>query len=155
MTKLAISCILTTFITLLFIRCERDSDCKEVITVPYAYLKDFGGTEDCGLDFSVAAADSNYLINNEDYYEELINCQDSILDFTKYVLLAGSRQFDTTVVKKSQAAIRNCKDRTFTYRISFEVTDTVETRFHEYHAVIPKIPDDYQIAFEIVVWMDY
>src|SRR4030043_1081131 len=112
MAKLAIICIITICITLLFIRCERDSDCHDEVTVPYAYLKDFGGTEDCGLDFSVAVADSNYLINNEDYYEELINCQDSILDFTKYVLLAGSRQFDTTVVKKSQAGIRNCKDRT-------------------------------------------
>jgi hypothetical protein len=155
MKKLTVVCIITACITLLSVRCERDGDCKEVITVPYAYLEDFGGTDDCGLDFSVAAADSNYLINNEDYYEELINCQDSILDFTKYVLLAGSRQFDTTVVKKSQAAIRNCKDRTFTYRISFEVTDTVDTRFHQYHAIIPKIPDDYQITFEIVLWRDY
>jgi hypothetical protein len=48
------------------------------------YLKDFGGEEDCGLDFGVADPDSNYLINNEDYYNELINCKDSILDFTRY-----------------------------------------------------------------------
>ena len=155
MTKLTFICIITICFTLLFARCERDGDCKEVITVPFMYLKDFGGEEDCGLDFGVADPDSNYLINNEDYYNELINCKDSILDFTRYVLLAGSSHFDTTVVKKSQAAIRNCKERTFTYRISFEVTDTVETRFHEYHAVIPKIPDDYQISFEIVVWQDY
>jgi hypothetical protein len=155
MTKHAIICIITTCLILLLIRCENDGDCKEVITVPHAYLKDFGATENCGLDFSVAAADSNYLINNESYYEELINCQDSILDFTEYVLLAGSREFDTTVVKTNQAAIRNCKDRTLTYRISFEVTDTVDTRFYQYHAIIPKIPDGYQIAFEIVVWRDY
>jgi len=155
MTKLILICIITTSFALLFTRCEREGDCKEVITVPFMHLEDFGGTEDCGLDFSVADADSNYLINNEDYYNELIECQDSILDFTTYVLLAGSRHFDTTLYIRNQAAIRNCIDRTFTYRISFQVTDSVETSFHQYHAVIPKIPDDYQIFFEIQVWRDY
>lgn len=154
MKKIVIFTIVVSAI-MLFMKCERDGDCKEVITVPYNYLKDFGGTDDCGLDFTMADADSNYLINYEEYYEELIDCQDSLLDFTKFVLLAGSRQFDTTVILKSQAAIRDCRDHTFTYRISFEVTDTVETRFHQYHAVIPKIPEDYLVSFEIVVWRNY
>lgn len=140
---------------LLFEKCERDDDCTEVITVPHMYLEDFGGTDDCGLDFATAAVDSNYLISHEVYYQQLIDCEDSLIDFTKYVLLAGSRQFDTTVVKTNQAAIRNCKDHTFRYRISFEVTDTVDTRFHQYHAIVPKIPDNYTVAFEIVVWRNY
>jgi hypothetical protein len=147
--------IISVFFSMVIMGCEKDGDCKEVITVPHMYLEDFGGTDDCGLDFTLAAADSNYLINQEEYYQELMDCQDSLIDFTKYVLLAGSKQFDTTVVKTNQAAIRNCKDHTFTYRISFEVTDTVDTRFHQYHAIVPKIPDDYQVGFEIVVWRNY
>jgi len=155
MTKVLLICIIIIGFALLFNGCERDGDCKEIITVPFMYLENFGGDENCGLDFTIAYPDSNYIISNESLYNELIECQDSIIDFKDYVLLTGSHHFDTTVIKKSQAAIRNCKERTFTYRISFEVTDTVETRFHQYHAVIPRIPDDYQVYFEIVVWQDY
>ena len=155
MTKVLLISILITGFALLINGCERDGDCKEVITIPFLFLKDFGGDENCGLDFNVAFADSNYLISNESFYEELIDCRDSIIDFKEYTLLAGSYNFDTTVVKKNQAAIRNCKERTFTYRIEFEVTDTVDTRFHEYHAIVPKIPDDYTVSFEITVWQNY
>jgi hypothetical protein len=155
MKKIITLFVISISIIALFEKCERDDDCTEVITVPHLYLEDFGGTADCGLDFSKAAPDSDYLIKYEEYYQELIDCKDSIIDFTKYVLLAGSKQFDTTVVKTSQAAIRNCKDHTFRYRIAFEVTDTVETRFHQYHAIVPKIPEDYTVEIEIVVWRDY
>lgn len=155
MNRFIVTGVVSICFSLMIMSCEKDGDCKEVITVPHMYLEDFGGTDDCGLDFTSAVADSNYLIEDEYYYQELIDCQDSIIDFTKYVLLAGSRQFDTTVVKTNQAAIRNCKDHTFTYRISFEVTDTVDTKFHQYHAIVPKIPDDYQVSFEIVVWRNY
>jgi hypothetical protein len=155
MAKVLLLSVIIAGFVLLFICCERDGDCKEVITIPFSYLKDFGGDEECGLDFSTADPDSNYLISNESAYDELIDCRDSIIDFREYSLLAGSHNFDTSVVIKNQAAIRNCKDRTFTFRISFQVTDTVETRFYQYHAVIPKIPDDYLFSFEIEIWQDY
>ena len=155
MNRFLVLCVVSIGFFLMIVSCEKDGDCTEVITVPHMYFEDFGGTDDCGLDFTVATPDSNYLINYEEYYQELIDCKDSIIDFTKFDLLAGSRQFDTTVVKINQAAIRNCKDHTFIYRISFEVTDTVDTRFHQYHAIVPKIPDDYTVGFEIVVWRNY
>jgi len=155
MAKLLLISIIIAGSVILFDSCERDGDCKEVITIPFLYMKDFGGDENCGLDFTTAYPDSNYLITDESAYDELIDCRDSIINFKEYVLLTGSHQFDTSVVIKRQAAIRNCKDRTFTYRISFQVTDTVETRFYQYHAIVPKIPDDYLISFEIEIWQDY
>ena len=39
-----------------------------------------------------------------------------------------------------------------TYRISYETMQHDSSMLVEYHAVIPKVPDDYEVRFEIQTW---
>jgi hypothetical protein len=41
---------------------------------------------------------------------------------------------------------------TVTFRISYDSEQKDTSMLVDYHAVIPKIPDDYEITFEIQTW---
>jgi hypothetical protein len=131
--------------------CKKD-ECTGKITISYQTFEGFGGI-DCGIIIDDQSKGLNYVIDNQARLESLVECSTlPVIDFEKYTLLLGSYESDKDLVYKSQAVIRDCETMTVTFRISYDSEQKDTSMLVDYHAVIPKIPDDYEITFEIQTW---
>ncbi|MEE9460507.1 MAG: hypothetical protein V3V53_01645 [Bacteroidales bacterium] len=131
--------------------CKKD-ECTGKITISYQTFDDFGGI-DCGIIINEQSKGLNYVIDNQAGLESLVECTTlPDIDFEKYTLLLGSYESDKDLAYRSQAVIRDCETMTVTFRISYDSEQKDTSMLVDYHAVIPKIPDDYEITFEIQTW---
>ncbi len=131
--------------------CKKD-ECTGKITISYQTFDDFGGI-DCGIIINEQSKGLNYVIDNQAGLESLVECTTlPDIDFEKYTLLLGSYESDKDLAFRSQAVIRDCETMTVTFRISYDSEQKDTSMLVDYHAVIPKIPDDYEITFEIQTW---
>ena len=131
--------------------CKKD-ECAGKITISYQTLEAFGGI-DCGIIISEQSKGLNYVIDNQGGLESLVECTTlPDIDFEKYTLLLGSYESDKDLAYKNQAVIRDCETMTVTFRISYDSEQKDTTMLVDYHAVIPKIPADYEVQFEIQTW---
>ena len=131
--------------------CKKD-ECTGKITISYQAFEAFGGI-DCGIIIDEQSKGLNYVIDNQAGLESLVECTTlPDIDFEKYTLLLGSYESDKDLAYRSQAVIRDCETMTVTFRISYDSEQKDTSMLVDYHAVIPKIPDDYEITFEIQTW---
>jgi len=131
--------------------CKKD-ECTGKITISYQMFEAFGGI-DCGNIIDDQNKGLNYVIDNQARLESLVECTTlPVIDFEKYTLLLGSYESDTDLTYKSQAIIRDCETMTVTFRISYDTEQKDTIMLVDYHAVIPKIPADYEVLFEIQTW---
>ena len=131
--------------------CKKD-ECTGKITISYQTLDAFGGI-DCSIIIDDQSKGLNYLIDSQTRLESLVACTTlPDIDFEKYTLLLGSYESDEDLAYKSQAVIRDCETMTVTYRISYNTEQKDTSMLVDYHAVIPKIPSDYEVQFEIQTW---
>ena len=131
--------------------CKKD-ECTGKITISYQTVEDFGGI-DCGIIIDEQNKGINYLIDNQVGLESLVECSTlPDIDFEKYTLLLGSYESDKDLAYRSQAVIRDCETMTLTFRISYDSEQKDTSMVVDYHAVIPKIPAEYEVQFEIQTW---
>jgi len=131
--------------------CKKD-ECTGKITISYQTLEAFGGI-DCGIIINEQSKGLNYMVDNQAGLESLVECTTlPDIDFEKYTLLLGSYESDKDLAYKSQAIIRDCETMTVTFRISYDTEEKDTSMLVDYHAVIPKIPSDYEVQFEIQTW---
>jgi hypothetical protein len=131
--------------------CKKD-ECTGKITISYQTFDDFGGI-DCGIIINEQSKGLNYVIDNQAGLESLVECTTlPDIDFEKYTLLLGSYESDKDLAYRSQAVIRDCETMTVTFRTSYDSEQKDTSMLVDYHAVIPKIPDDYEVQFEIQTW---
>lgn len=131
--------------------CKKD-ECAGKITISYQTLEAFGGI-DCGFIIDEQNKGLNYVIDNQAGLELLVECSTlPDIDFEKYTLLLGSYESDKDLAYRSQAVIRDCETMTVTFRISYDSEQKDTSMLVDYHAVIPKIPGEYEVQFEIQTW---
>jgi hypothetical protein len=131
--------------------CKKD-ECTGKITISYQTFEVFGGI-DCDNIINEQSKGLNYVIDNQAGLESLVECTTlPDIDFEKYTLLLGSYESDKDLAYRSQAVIRDCETMTVTFRISYDSEQKDTSMLVDYHAVIPKIPDDYEVQFEIQTW---
>ena len=131
--------------------CKKD-ECTGKITISYQTFDVFGGI-DCGIIINEQSKGLNYVIDNQAGLESLVECTTlPDIDFEKYTLLLGSYESDKDLAYRSQAVIRDCETMIVTFRISYDSEQKDTSMLVDYHAVIPKIPDDYEVQFEIQTW---
>lgn len=151
MKKLLLGIGILALMTGLAGSCKKD-DCTGKITISYQTLEAFGGNE-CGIIIDEQNKGLNYIVDNQAGLESLVECNTlPDIDFDKYTLLLGSYESDKDLTYRSQAIIRDCETMTVTYRISYESEQIDTSMLVDYHAVIPKIPADYEVQFEIQTW---
>lgn len=151
MKKLVLGIGILTLFAGLSVSCKKD-ECTGRITISYQTLEAFGGIG-CGIIIDESSKGLNYVIDNQNGLESLVDCTTlPVIDFDKYVLLLGSYESDQDLAYKSQAVIRDCETKTVTYRISYNSEQKDTTMLVDYHAVIPKIPAEYEVEFEIQTW---
>ena len=133
--------------------CKKD-ECSGKITISYQTMDAFGGIE-CGIIIDEQSRGVNYEVDNQAGLESLVECTTlPDIDFDKYSLLLGSYESDKDLVYKSQAIIRDCENMTLTFRISYDSEQKDTSMLVDYHAIIPKIPADYEVRFEIQTWQN-
>lgn len=133
--------------------CKKD-ECTGKITISYQTLDAFGGIE-CANIIDEQSRGLNYLVDNQARLESLVECTTlPDIDFDNYSLLLGSYESDKDLVYRNQAIIRDCETMTVTYRISYNSEQKDTSMLVDYHAVIPKIPADYEVKFEIQTWQN-
>ena len=131
--------------------CKKD-ECSGKITISYQTLEAFGGI-DCGIIINEQSKGLNYVIDNQAGLESLVECTTlPDIDFDTYTLLLGSYESDKDLAYKNQAIIRDCETMIVTFRISYDSEQKDTSMLVDYHAVIPKIPSDYEVQFEIQTW---
>jgi len=131
--------------------CKKD-ECTGKITISYQTLDAFGGI-DCGIIINEQSKGLNYVLDNQAGLESHVECTTlPDIDFDNYTLLLGSYESDKDLAYKSQAIIRDCETMTVTFRISYDTEQKDTSMLVDYHAVIPKIPADYEVQFEIQTW---
>jgi hypothetical protein len=131
--------------------CKKD-ECTGKITISYQTLEAFGGIG-CSIVIDDENKSANYVIDSQMGLESLVGCNSlPDIDFEKYTLLLGSYESDKDLAYKSQAIIRDCETMTMTFRISYDTEKKDTSMLVDYHAVVPKIPDDYEVQFEIQTW---
>ncbi len=131
--------------------CKKD-ECTGKITISYQTFEVFGGL-DCGNIINEQSKGLNYVIDNQAGLESLVECTSlPDIDFEKYTLLLGSYESDKDLAYRSQAVIRDCETMIVTFRISYDSEQKDTSMLVDYHAVIPKIPADYEVQFEIQTW---
>jgi hypothetical protein len=151
MKKYLISITVLVLLAGLAESCKKD-ECTGKITISYQALEAFGGI-DCGIIIDEQNKDLNYVIDSQAGLESFVECTTlPDIDFEKYTLLLGSYESDKDLAFKSQAVIRDCETMTVTFRISYDSEQKDTSMLVDYHAVIPKIPDEYEITFEIQTW---
>jgi hypothetical protein len=131
--------------------CKKD-ECTGRITISYQTFENFGGT-DCGIIINDQSRGVNYMIDSQTGLESHVECTTlPVIDFEKYTLLLGSYESDKDLAYRQQAVIRDCETLILTFRISYDSEQRDTSMLVDYHAIIPKIPDDYEVEFEIQVW---
>ncbi|KPL13514.1 MAG: hypothetical protein AMS26_14170 [Bacteroides sp. SM23_62] len=131
--------------------CKKD-ECTGKITISYQTFDYFGGI-DCGIIIDDQSRGFNFVIDHQSGLESLVECSTlPVIDFEKYTLLLGSYESDKDLTYRSQAVIRDCEIQTVTFRISYDTEQKDTSMLVDYHALIPKIPDDYEVEFEIQTW---
>jgi hypothetical protein len=133
--------------------CKKD-ECTGKITISYQSLDAFGGI-DCGIIINEQSQGFNFIVDNQTVLESLVECATMpVIDFEKYTLLLGSYESEQDLTYRSQAVIRDCETMTLTFRISYDTQQIDSSMLVDYHAVIPKVPVDYEVRFEIQTWQD-
>jgi len=151
MKKFLLSISIFVLLASLAESCKKD-ECTGKITISYQTLDAFGGI-DCGIIIDDQSKGLNYMIDSQAELESFVECTTlPDIDFEKYTLLLGSYESDEDLAYKSQVIIRDCETMTVTYRISYDTEQKDSSMLVDYHAVIPKIPDEYEITFEIQTW---
>jgi hypothetical protein len=131
--------------------CKKD-ECTGEITLSYQTFEAFGGMA-CENIINDETKGLNYVIDGQAGLESLVECSTlPVIDFDTYTLLLGSHQSEKDLTYTDQTVIRDCETKTVTYRISYESMQQDSSMLVEYHAVIPKVPDDYEVRFEIQTW---
>ena len=131
--------------------CKKD-ECTGKITISYQTFEAFGGI-DCGIIIDDQSKGFNFVVDDQAGLESLVECSTlPEIDFDKYSLLLGSYESDRDLAYRSQAVIRDCETLTVTFRISYDTEQKDTSMLVDYHAIIPKIPDDYEVEFEIQTW---
>lgn len=151
MKKIILSISVLVLLAGLVGSCKKD-ECTGKITISYQTLEAFGGI-DCGIIIDEQSKSLNYVIDNQSGLESFVECTTlPVIDFEKYTLLLGSYESDKDLAYRSQAVIRDCETMTVTFRISYDSEQKDTSMLVDYHAVIPKIPADYEVQFEIQTW---
>ena len=133
--------------------CKKD-ECTGKITISYQTLDAFGG-EGCGIIINEETRGFNFVIDNQAALESFVECTTlPDIDFEDYTLLLGSYESDQDLAYRNQAVIRDCETMTLTFRISYDTQQKDTSMLVDYHAVIPKIPSDYEVQFEIQTWQN-
>ena len=131
--------------------CKKD-ECTGKITISYQDFEAFEGM-DCGNIIDEQSKGLNYVIGDQAGLESLLECSTlPVIDFEKYTLLLGSYESDKDLAYKNQAVIRDCETQTVTFRISYDSEQKDTGMLVDYHAIIPRIPEEYEVKFEIQVW---
>lgn len=137
----------------LLMSCKKD-ECTGKITISYQTMDAFGGIE-CGIIINEQNRGINYVVDNQAGLESLVGCTTlPNIDFDNYSLLLGSYESDKDLTYRSQAIIRDCETMTVTFRISYDSEQKDTSLLVDYHAIIPKIPADYEVKFEIQTWQN-
>jgi len=141
-------------ILLIVYACDK-KDCTGKTTISYSLMDEFGEAG-CGLDTSgLATAGLNYVVVDSVTLDNLLACDElPSINFDSYTLLIGSYLSDTDLSYREQAVIRDCGTGIVTYQISFNSVGTDTSMQVDYHAVIPKVPEDYVIDFAIRIWQE-
>ena len=133
--------------------CKKD-ECTGKITISYQTLDAFGGVE-CGNIINEQTRGLNFRVDDQAGLETLVECNTlPVIDFENYTLLLGSYESDQDLAFRSQAVIRDCESMTLTFRISYDTQQKDTSMLVDYHAVIPKVPADYELQFEIQTWQN-
>jgi hypothetical protein len=131
--------------------CKKD-ECTGKITISHQTFEAFGGIS-CEIKIDDQSRGLNYVIENQSGLESFVECSTlPDIDFNKYTLLLGSYQSDKDLAFRNQAVIRDCETMTVTFRISYDSEQRDTSMLVDYHALIPKVPDDYEVQFEIQTW---
>jgi hypothetical protein len=131
--------------------CKKD-ECSGKITISYQTLEAFGG-EGCGILINEQTKGLNYVVDSQAGLESFVECTTlPEINFDTYSLLLGSYESETDLAYRDQAVIRDCETRTVTFRISFDTENKDTSMLVDYHAIVPKIPEDYELRFEIQTW---
>jgi hypothetical protein len=131
--------------------CKKD-ECTGKITISYQTLETFGGL-DCGIIINEQTKGLNYVIDNQAGLEAHVECSSlPDINFDTYTLLLGSYESDIDLAYRSQTVIRDCETMTVTFSISYDTEKNDTSMLVDYHAVVPKIPADYEVQFEIQTW---
>ena len=153
MNKQFLSISISVLLMILAGSCKKD-ECTGKITISYQTMDAFGGIE-CGIIIDEQNRGLNFVVGNQAELEALVECSTlPDIDFDVYSLLLGSYESDMDLAYRSQAIIRDCETMTLTYRISYDSEQKDTSVLVDYHAVIPKIPADYEVRFEIQTWQN-
>ena len=151
MRKIVINLTVLILLAGLAESCKKD-ECTGKITISYQTVEAFGGI-DCGLIIDEQSKGLNYVIDNQAGLESRVECSTlPDIDFENYTLLLGSYESDQDLAFRSQAVVRDCETMTVTFRISYDSEQKDTSMLVDYHAVIPKIPAEYEFQFEIQTW---
>ncbi len=100
--------------------------------------------------------DTSFVINNQIEFESLIECNSDyelpVIDFSKYTLLAGSKAVGgicPTIL--SQYVQKYSKNNKIVYEVQIKEGGYAALGSAYYHALIPKIEQQYDIEFIITV----
>ncbi len=133
--------------------CKKD-ECTGKTTISYQSLEAFGGV-DCGIIINEQSRGLNFVVDNQAGLESFVECTTlPVIDFEKYTLLLGSYESDRDLSFRSQTVIRDCETMILTFRISYDTQQKDTSMLLDYHAVIPKVPADYEVQFEIQTWQN-
>jgi hypothetical protein len=151
MKKVVISAAMMCLLAGMAGSCKKD-ECTGEITLSYQTFDAFGGMA-CENIINADTKGLNYVIDSQAGLESLVECNAlPSIDFDTYTLLLGSYESDKDLTYKDQVVLKDCQTRKVTYRISYESMQHDSSMLVEYHAVIPKVPDDYEVQFEIQTW---
>lgn len=151
MKKVVIRVAMLCLLSAMTASCKKD-ECTGEITLSYQTFETLGGVA-CENIVNDQTKGLNYVIDSQAILESLVECNTlPSIDFDNYTLLLGSYESDKDLSFKDQVVLSDCQTRTVTYRISYETMQHDSSMLVEYHAVIPKVPDDYEVRFEIQTW---
>ncbi|MGI4737693.1 MAG: hypothetical protein ACRYG7_21200 [Janthinobacterium lividum] len=91
----------------------------------------------------------NHVINSAAEYNALFNCPPPAVNFNTYTLLIGKTVTTSGNFIKAQRVQQACTNYTYTVDIQLGLTAVVQQAV--YHTLVPKLPADAQVTFNIQV----